>query len=127
MPLSLYFVFYNFCRVHKTVDVTPAMATGVIESVMKMTGVVGLIDAKAAETPMVRGSYKKRLMKFQTETLRAFRKDSSSKSKGPWAENVWRLGRFAARIDARQGVFLNAASARATKTSGLPDLKPPAL
>jgi hypothetical protein len=24
--LALYFVFYNFCRIHKTLRVTPAMA-----------------------------------------------------------------------------------------------------
>ena len=55
--LSLYFVFYNFCRVHKTLGATPAMAAGLIDRVMKMTDVVALIDAQA--TPAVRGSYKK--------------------------------------------------------------------
>jgi hypothetical protein len=30
-------------------------------------GLVGLIDARAPETPMVRGPTRKRLMKFQTE------------------------------------------------------------
>jgi IS1 family transposase len=59
--LSLYFVFYNFCRVHKTLGATPAMAAGLIDRVMKMTDVVALIDAAAAKTPVVRGPYKKRL------------------------------------------------------------------
>lgn len=58
--LSLYFVFYNFCRVHKTLGVAPAMAAGLIDRVMKMTDVVALIDAEAAKTPVVRGPYKKR-------------------------------------------------------------------
>jgi hypothetical protein len=58
--LALYFVFYNFCRVHKTLGVTPAMTAGVANVVMKMSDVVGLIDARAAEMPMVRGPYKKR-------------------------------------------------------------------
>ncbi|HEV3235763.1 MAG TPA: IS1 family transposase [Gemmataceae bacterium] len=58
--LALYFVFYNFCRVHKTLGVTPAMASGLVETVMKMTDVVGLIDAMAAKVPAVRGPYKKR-------------------------------------------------------------------
>jgi IS1 family transposase len=35
--LALYFVFYNFCRVHKTLGATPAMAAGLIDRVMKMT------------------------------------------------------------------------------------------
>jgi len=51
--LALYFVWYNFCRVHKTLGVTPAMAAGVMETVMKMTDVVGLIDA--AELARVSG------------------------------------------------------------------------
>jgi hypothetical protein len=58
--LALYFVFYNFCRVHKTLAVTPAMASGLIDRVMKMTDVVALIDA-ANPVPAVRGPYKKKL------------------------------------------------------------------
>ena len=34
--VALYSVWYNFCRVHKTLGVTPAMAAGVVEMVMKM-------------------------------------------------------------------------------------------
>jgi hypothetical protein len=56
--LALYFVFYNFCRVHKTLGATPAMAAGLIDRVMKMTDVVALIDA-ANPVPTVRGPYKK--------------------------------------------------------------------
>jgi hypothetical protein len=52
-------VFYNFCRVHKTLGATPAMAAGLIDRVMKMTDVVELIDA-ANPAPAVRGPYKKR-------------------------------------------------------------------
>ena len=58
--LALYFVWYNFCRVHKTLGVTPAMAAGVAPVLMSMTDVVEMIDAKAAETPVVRGPYKKK-------------------------------------------------------------------
>ena len=56
--LALYFVFYNFCRVHKTLGATPAMAAGLVDKVLKMTGVVALIDAR--EVPAVRGPYKKK-------------------------------------------------------------------
>jgi hypothetical protein len=31
--LSLHFAWYNFCRVHSTLRVTPAMAAGVTETV----------------------------------------------------------------------------------------------
>lgn len=58
-PLALYFVFYNFCRVHKTLGATPAIASGLIDRVMKMTDVVELIDA-ANPVPAVRSLYKKR-------------------------------------------------------------------
>jgi hypothetical protein len=56
--LALYFVFYNFCRVHKTLGVTPAMAASVVDKVLKITDVIALIDAR--EMPAVRGTYKKR-------------------------------------------------------------------
>ncbi len=58
--LALYFFWYNFCRVHKTLGVTPAMAAGLTDRVMHMSACVALIDAKAALVPSVRGPYKKR-------------------------------------------------------------------
>ncbi|UYO51615.1 IS1 family transposase [Rhodopseudomonas palustris] len=58
--LALYFVFYNFCRVHKTLGATPAMASGLVDRVMKMADLVELIDA-ANPAPAVRGPYKKRV------------------------------------------------------------------
>ncbi len=45
--LSLYFVWYNFCRIHKTLRVTPAMAAGVTDTVRDLEWVVGLIDVRA--------------------------------------------------------------------------------
>lgn len=57
--LSLYFIHYNFCRIHKTLRVTPAMEAGVSDVVRDMEWVVGLIDARAP-TPKKRGPYKKR-------------------------------------------------------------------
>ncbi|WP_200808422.1 DDE-type integrase/transposase/recombinase [Tistlia consotensis] len=57
--LALYFTFYNFCRIHKTLKVTPAMAAGVSNTLHDMEWIVGLIDARAPE-PKPRGPYKKR-------------------------------------------------------------------
>lgn len=57
--LSLYFVFYNFCRMHKTLRMTPAMAAGISDTVRDMEWIVSLIDARAPK-PGPRGSYKKR-------------------------------------------------------------------
>ncbi len=56
--LALYFVFYNFCRVHKTLGATPRWLPGSWKHAMKMADVVSLIDA-ANPVPAVRGPYKK--------------------------------------------------------------------
>ncbi len=57
--LSLYFVHYNFVRMHKSLRMTPAMAAGVSDTLHDMEWIVGLIDARAP-APKKRGSYKKR-------------------------------------------------------------------
>ena len=57
--LALYFAFYNFCRVHKTLGATPAMAAGLLDRVMKMTDIVALIDAADPVTGGL-GPYKRR-------------------------------------------------------------------
>ena len=56
--LSLYFVWYNFCRIHKAHKVSPAMAAGVTNTLRDMEWIVGLIDARAPK-PGPRGPYKK--------------------------------------------------------------------
>ena len=45
--LALYFVFYNFCRIHKTLRVSPAMAAGLSDTLRDAEWIVGLIDARA--------------------------------------------------------------------------------
>jgi len=45
--LNLYFTCYNFCRIHKTLGVTPAVEIGVSEFNYDMEWIVGLIDARA--------------------------------------------------------------------------------
>lgn len=57
--LSLYFVHYNFVRVHKSLRMTPAMAAGVSDTLYDMEWIVGLIDARAP-APKKRGPYKKK-------------------------------------------------------------------
>jgi hypothetical protein len=58
--LAVYFFFYNFCRIHKSLRVTPAMQAGVCDRVMEMADLVQIID-QMAEPPKPRGPYKKRL------------------------------------------------------------------
>ena len=57
--LALYFAFYNFCRVHKSLRVSPAMAAGVSDRLWSMEDIVALIDAKA-EAPKRPTTYRKR-------------------------------------------------------------------
>ena len=57
--LSLYFVHYNFCRMHKSLRCTPAMAAGVSDTLRDMEWIVGLIDARAPK-PNRLAIYKKR-------------------------------------------------------------------
>ena len=47
--LALYFLHYNFCRIHKTLRVTPAMAVGISDTVRDMDWLVGMMDAVAAK------------------------------------------------------------------------------
>ena len=42
--LALYFAFYNFCRIHKTLRITPAMAAGVTDRLWSIEDIAGLID-----------------------------------------------------------------------------------
>jgi len=57
--LALYFAFYNFCRIHKSLRVTPAMAAGITDRLWSLEDIVAKIDAMAPP-PKPRGPYKKR-------------------------------------------------------------------
>ena len=46
--VSLYFMFYNFGRVHQTLRVTPAMEAGIADHVWSIEEIVGLLTAKPA-------------------------------------------------------------------------------
>lgn len=58
--LALYFVFYNFCRIHKSLKVSPAMAAGVTDTLWSLEDIVTKIDTMAGP-PKPRGPYKKRM------------------------------------------------------------------
>ena len=47
--LSLYFLHYNFCRIHKTLRVTPAMEAGLSDTLRDTAWIVGLIEARTAK------------------------------------------------------------------------------
>jgi len=57
--LALYFAFYNFCRIHKTLRMSPAMAAGITDRLWSLEDIVAKID-ELAPAPKPRGPYKKR-------------------------------------------------------------------
>jgi hypothetical protein len=57
--LALYFVYYNFVRIHKTLKVSPAMAAGLTDKLWGWENVIALIDTAQGE-PKKRGPYKKK-------------------------------------------------------------------
>ena len=53
--IALHFVYYNFCKIHKTLRVPPAMEAGLIKRIMTIEDIANLIKCEA---PKKRGSYK---------------------------------------------------------------------
>jgi hypothetical protein len=40
--LALYFVYYNFCKIHQTLRVTPAMEAGLTKDIIELKDIVAL-------------------------------------------------------------------------------------
>jgi IS1 family transposase len=59
LSVALHYMHYNFCRIHKTLRVTPAMAAGVTDRLWDMNDLAALVEAVEA-VPAKRGPYKKR-------------------------------------------------------------------
>jgi len=57
--VALHYMHYNFCRIHKTLRVTPAMAAGVTDRLWEIKGIAALVEA-AEPAPAKRSPYKKR-------------------------------------------------------------------
>ena len=55
--LSLYFVYYNFIRIHKSLKVTPAMAAGLTDELLDFEDICKMID-DAAPKPNRPKAYK---------------------------------------------------------------------
>jgi hypothetical protein len=58
--IALHFMYYNFCRIHKTLRVTPAMESGIAISPWTVADLVALLPEPEAKK---RGSYKPRISK----------------------------------------------------------------
>jgi len=57
--VALHFMHYNFCRIHKTLRVTPAMQANVADKLWSVEDIVDLLDAAEA-APKKRGPYRPR-------------------------------------------------------------------
>jgi len=44
--LALHFMHYNFCRVHQSLRITPAMSAGVTDHVWEISELVDLLDSR---------------------------------------------------------------------------------
>lgn len=44
--LALHFMYYNFCRIHRTLKITPAMATGVTRRLWDIEDIVNLLEKR---------------------------------------------------------------------------------
>jgi hypothetical protein len=44
--VAFYFMHYNFCKIHQTLRVTPAMEAGITDHVWSLEELVALLDAK---------------------------------------------------------------------------------
>ena len=47
--LALHYLHYNFCRVHQTLRVTPAMEAGIADHVWTVEEIVAVLDAETAK------------------------------------------------------------------------------
>ena len=57
--VALYTVFYNWCRQHETLPVSPALAAALTDTLHGAEWIVGLVDW-AVPKPGPRGPYRKR-------------------------------------------------------------------
>jgi len=59
LMVSLHFMHYNFCRIHKTLRISPAMAAKVSDRLWSIEDIVDLVDA-CAEPPKRPATYRRR-------------------------------------------------------------------
>jgi hypothetical protein len=47
--IALHYMHYNFCRIHKTLRVTPAMEAGISDRVWRLQDIAHLLEAYEAK------------------------------------------------------------------------------
>lgn len=62
--IAIHYMHYNYCRIHQTLRVTPAMQAGLSDHVWELDELVGLLEAEEAKMiangAMKRGPYRKK-------------------------------------------------------------------
>lgn len=61
--VALHFMNYNFCRIHQSIRVTPAMESGISDHVWGLEEIVALIDGAAPKPKLRKKCVKKKLTK----------------------------------------------------------------
>ena len=56
--VALNFMHYNFCRIHQTLRVTPAMAAGLTTKLWEIEDIIELVEAREREA-IVKGELKR--------------------------------------------------------------------
>jgi len=59
--VALHFMHYNYCRIHKTLRVTPAMAANLVGAPWDVEDIVALMEKAEDAKPKKRGPYKKKV------------------------------------------------------------------
>lgn len=59
--LSIYFVLYNFCRIHSSLRMPPAMYAGLTDTLHDVDLIVDLLEKSENAKPRKRGPHKKRI------------------------------------------------------------------
>ncbi len=60
--LAIYFMVYNFVRIHKTLKTTPALQAGITDKLWSMADIAALVEA-SEPAPAKRGPYKPRAIR----------------------------------------------------------------
>lgn len=59
--IALHYMYYNFCRMHKSLRCTPAMAAGVVNTLWSIDDMLNAVDQYMPKPATKRGPYKKRI------------------------------------------------------------------
>jgi hypothetical protein len=64
--VALHFMYYNYCRIHKTLRITPAMAANLVATPWTVDDIVALVEKAEAKVDRKRGPYKPRQKKLNS-------------------------------------------------------------